>query len=134
MPDRQFQAIEIVVVEVNQKLLLLPQTSSHLFTAIVYTSWKLCRCLQTDLFLYDRGKTKIYKDGFIEGRTPHYVLGFNINVNDIEVMENSQILKQLFFFKGLVGHLLAWFHCYFYAVMEHQDIETKMPDHFWSTF
>ena len=86
LPERHLEAVHVVVAKVNKQVLLPRYLFLHLFTTVV-VSPKIGSFSQGSHFLpHNPRKTKIDEYQTLSASAVHYVVGYDVHVNNAEVM------------------------------------------------
>ena len=123
---RHLEAMQVVVIEVYVGLTVHAQQVQHFLAAETSAALKARLPLEAYLLRNDWGKAEVNEDGLVEARAKGYVVGLDVNVNNVKAVHDFQLLLQSPepTQRDIVNHY-ALLHRYLNAVLEHNDVESE---------
>jgi hypothetical protein len=127
-----FKAFEIIIVKIYSLLWVFHIAIGHLFAAEVDAPDEEGQRSLADLLFDKRREPEVNEDWLPKGRTQHDVLGLDIEMDDAQLMHQSQIPEQEIRIQVVTFHEVAGLHRELHTVLEHQQVEAKVRLHFWA--
>ena len=134
MVDAALQSIKIVIVKIHLHLCLRNLGFHHLRTAVLNISYKLSHRFCTHFLLYEGRQLKINEDQPFQGGAVHYVIRFDVQMEELPFVHHSQWFIELFRFECLLSDRLTWFNRNLNTLWKHQHVKPHIIVNFRSDF